>query len=177
MQAACAAPHDNTTATPTKEQLLALRMVAYGLSTDDLEVLTTLLLSGRMPFNFMHDHWQRAVQDYFDGKPLIEVFTVQSFLDMMDLLPQGRQSVLLIDKTGNKLTDRAVTSLRFEGGKGVTLPVDMHVVHEAAPDRQMPFVLIAQAWVDMIWVDPCLGTSAYALIGMDKTYMVRPWPP
>ena len=54
---------------------------------------------------------------------------------MMDLLPQGRQSVLLIDKTGNKLTDRAVTSLRFEGGKGVTLPVDMHVVHEAAPDQ------------------------------------------
>ena len=106
-------------------------MVAYGLSTDDLEVLTTLLLSGRMPFNFMHDHWQRAVQHYFDGKPLIEVFTVQSFLDMMDLLPQGRQSVLLIDKTGNKLTDRAVTSLRFEGGKGVTLPV------EAAPDRQI----------------------------------------
>ena len=114
MQAARAAPHDNTTATPTKEQLLALRMVAYGLSTDDLEVLTTLLLSGRMPFDFMHDHWQRAVQDYFDGKPLIEVFTVQSFLDMMDLLPQGRQSVLLIDKIGNKLTDRAVTSLRFD---------------------------------------------------------------
>ena len=49
MQAACAAPHENTTATPTKEQLLALRMVAYGLSTDHLEVLTSLLLGGRMP--------------------------------------------------------------------------------------------------------------------------------
>ena len=58
MQAACAAPRENTTATPTKEQLLALRMVAYGLSTDHLEVLTSLLLGGRMPFNFLHDHWQ-----------------------------------------------------------------------------------------------------------------------
>ena len=34
MQAACTAPCESTTATPTKEQLLALRMVAYGLSTD-----------------------------------------------------------------------------------------------------------------------------------------------
>ena len=155
MQAACAAPRENTTATPTKEQLLALRMVAYGLSTDHLEVLTSLLLGGRMPFNFLHDHWQSAVQDYLDGKPLIEVFTVQSFLDMMDLLPQGRQSVLLIDKIGNKLTDRAVTSLRFEGGKGVTLPVDMHVVHEAAPDRKLP---------DIIRVD-CTGLGGHDLGG------------
>ena len=74
---------------------------------------------------------------------------------MMDLLPQGRQSVLLIDKTGNKLTDRAVTSLRFEGGKGVTLPVDMHVVHEAAPDRQLP---------DIIRVD-CTGLGGHDLGG------------
>ena len=79
MQAACAAPYESTTATSTKEQLLALRMVAYELSTDHLEVLTSLLLGGRMPFNFLHDHWQSAVQDYLDGKPLIEVFTVQSF--------------------------------------------------------------------------------------------------
>ena len=106
-----------------------------------------------MPFNFLHDHWQSAVQDYLDGKPLIEVFTVQSFLDMMDLLPQGRQSVLLIDKTENKLTDRAVTSLRFEGGKGVTLPVDMHVVHEAAHDRKLP---------DIIRVD-CTGLGGHDL--------------
>ena len=155
MQAACAAPRENTTATPTKEQLWALRMVAFGLSTDHLEVLTSLLLGGRMPFNFLHDHWQSAVQDYLDGKPLIEVLTVQSFLDMMDLLPQGRQSVLLIDKTGNKLTDRAVTSLRFEGGKGVTLPVDMHVVHEAAPDRKLP---------DIIRVD-CTGLGGHDLGG------------
>ena len=56
MQAACAAPCESTTVTPTKEQLLALRMVAYGLSTDHLEVLTSLLLGGRMPFNFLHDH-------------------------------------------------------------------------------------------------------------------------
>ena len=110
MQAATAAPSGSTTVTPTKEQLLAFRMVAYGLSTDHLEVLTGLLLGGRMPFNFLHDHWQSAVQDYLDGKPLIEVFTV-FFFDMMDLLPPGRQSVLLIDKLGNKLTDRAVTSL------------------------------------------------------------------
>ena len=103
MQAATVAPAESTTETPTKEQLLALRMVAYGLSTDHLEVLTSLLLGGRMPFNFLHDHWKSAVQDYLDGKPLLEVFTVQSFLDMMDLLPPGRQSVLLIDKLGNQL--------------------------------------------------------------------------
>ena len=79
-----------------------------------------------MPFNFLHDHWTCAVQDYLDGKPLLEVFTVQSFVDMMDLLPPERQSVLLIDKQGNQLTDKAVTSLRFEGGQDVVLPVILH---------------------------------------------------
>ena len=59
------------------------------------------------------------------------------------------------DKTGNQLTDRAVTSLRFEGGKGVTLPVDMHVVHEAAPARQMP---------DIIRID-CTGLGGHDLGG------------
>ena len=155
MQAATAAPAEGTTVAPTKEQLLALRMVAYGLSTDHLQVLTSLLLGGRMPFNFLHDHWTSAVQDYLDGKPLLEVFTVQSFLDMMDLLPPGRQSVLLIDKQGNQLTDRAVTSLRFEGGRGVELPVDMHVVHEAAPDRKLP---------DIIRID-CTGLGGHDLGG------------
>ena len=78
MQAATVAP-EGIAMTPTKEQLLALRMVAYGLSTDHLELLTSLLLSGRMTFNFLHDHWNTAVLDYLDGKPLMEVFTVQSF--------------------------------------------------------------------------------------------------
>ena len=154
IQAATVAP-EGTAETPTKEQLLALRMVAYGLSTDHLELLTSLLLGGRMPFNFLHDHWNAAVQDYLDGKPLLEVFTVQSFKDMVDLLPTGRQSVLLIDKLGKPLTDRAVTSLRFEGGKGVDLPVDMHIVHEAAPDRKLP---------DLIRID-CSGLGGHDLGG------------
>ena len=55
MQAATGAPAEGTTLTPTKEQLLALRMVAYGLSTDHLEVLNSLLLGGRMPFNFQRN--------------------------------------------------------------------------------------------------------------------------
>ena len=70
MQAATVAP-EGIAVTPTKEQLLALRMVAYGLSTDHLELLTSLLLSGRMTFNFLHDHWNTAVLDYLDGKPLM----------------------------------------------------------------------------------------------------------
>ena len=126
---------------PTKEQLLALRMVAYGLSTDHLELLTSLLLGGTMTFNFLHDHWTAPVQDYLDGKPLLEVHTVQSFVDMVNLLPPGRQSIVLIDKQGKQLADRAVTSLRFEGGNGVELPVDMYIVHESAPDRGLPDVI------------------------------------
>ena len=50
----------------------------------------------------------------------------------------GRQSVLLIDKQGNQLTDRAVTSLRYNNGKGVQLAVDLYIVHEAAIDRELP---------------------------------------
>ena len=130
MQAATYGSMKDDELAPTKEQLLALRMVAYGLSTDHLELLTSLLPGGRMTFNFLHDHWTTSVQDYLDGKPLLEVHTVQSFVDMVDLLPPGRQSILLIDKQGKQLTDRAVTSLRFEGAKGVELPVDMHIVHE-----------------------------------------------
>ncbi len=41
---------------PTREQLLALRMVAFALSSDHLELLTSLLLGGTMTFNFLHDH-------------------------------------------------------------------------------------------------------------------------
>ena len=67
---------------PTREQLLALRI---GLSTDHLELLTSLLLGGTITFNFLHDHWTTAVQDYLDGKPLMEVHTVQSFVDMVNL--------------------------------------------------------------------------------------------
>ena len=91
-----------------------------------------------MPFNFPHDLWIHAVQDYLDGKPLIEVQTVQSYADIMRLLPPGRPSVLLIDKQGNQLTDRAVTSLRSDNGKRVQLPVDLYIVHEAAIDRELP---------------------------------------
>ena len=128
---------------PTKEQLLALRMVAFGKSTDHLETLTSLLLSGRMTYNFLHDHWTAAVQDYLDldGKPLMEVHTAQSFVDMVDLLPDGRQRIVLINKQGQELTARAVTSLRCEGGKDVELPVDMYIVHEAAPDRRLPEII------------------------------------
>ena len=94
-----------------------------------------------MTFNFLHDHWTTAVQDYLDGKPLIEVHTAQSFVDMENLLPPGRQNILLIDRQGNQLTDRAVTPLRYEDGKGVQLPVDMYIVHESAPDRKLPKVI------------------------------------
>ena len=131
-----------------------------------------------MTFNFFHDHWRAAVQDYLDGKPLIEVHTVQSFVDMVDLLPPGRQSILLIDKQGKQLTDRAVTSLCFEGGKGVVLPVDMHIVHEAAPDGDCLTLskLIVQAWEAMILVARSRGTFASDLIDMDRTSMAHRWP-
>ncbi len=177
MQVATGAPAEGTTLNPTKKQILALRIVAYGIYTAHLEVLNSLLLGGRMPFNFLHDHWTSAVQDYLDGKPLLEVFTVQSFKDMMDLLPLGPQSVLLIDKRSNPLTGRAVTSLRFEGGKDVELPVDMYVVHEAAPDRKLPDIIrIDCAGLgDMTLVDHSHGTSVLGLTDMDRTSMDPPW--
>ena len=125
---------------PSSKQKLAIRIVAFALSCEHLELLTGLLLGGRMTFNFPHDLWTLAVQDYLDGKPLMEMQTAQSFVDILDLLP-GRQSILLIDKQGKQLTDRAVTSLRFEKGKGVQLPVDLYIVHEAAPQRNLPNVI------------------------------------
>ena len=155
MQAATNPPIDGLTLHPTREQILALRLVAYGISIEHLEVLNSLLLGGRMTFNFLHDYWTSAVQDYLDGKPLFEVFTVQSFKDMDDLLPPGPHRVLLIDKEGHKLTDRAVTSLRSEGGKDVELPVDMYVIHEAAPDRKLP---------DIVRID-CTGLGGHDLGG------------
>ncbi len=100
-----------------------------------------------------------AVQDYLDGKPLMEVHTAQSFVDMVNLLPPGRQNIVLIDRQGNQLTDRAVTSLRYEDGKGVQLPVDMYIVHESAPDRRLPKV---------IRID-CTGLGGHDLGG------VEPW--
>ncbi len=114
-----------------------------------------MLLSGRMTYDFPHDHWTAAVQDYLDGKPLMEVHTAPSFVDMVDLLPPGRQSIILINKLGQQLTARAVMSLRCDGGKGVELPVDMHIVQEAAPDRGLP---------DIIRID-CTGLGGHDLGG------------
>ena len=131
MQVATDLPPDSSVLHPTRQQLLALRLVALGISIEHLEVLNSLLLGGRMPYNFLHDHWTLAVQDYLDGKPLFEVFTVQSYQDMMNLLPSGPYQVLLIDKKGQKFTDRAVTSPRYEGGKNVELPVDFFFYREA----------------------------------------------
>ena len=54
-----------------------------------------------MPFNFLHDHWTAAVQDYLDGKPLFEVFTVEYYMDIMALLPSSQHQVILIDKNGH----------------------------------------------------------------------------
>ena len=68
MRVATSNPTNCDKLSPAKEQLLTLRMVAFGLSTDLLELLTGLLLGGRMTLNIPHDHWA-AVQDYLDGKP------------------------------------------------------------------------------------------------------------
>ena len=155
MQAATDPPSDGSILHPTQQQLLALRMVAFGISIEHLELVNSLLLGGRMPYNFLHDHWTLAVQDYLDGKPLIEVFTVQAYQDVINLLPAGPYQVLWIDKQGDRLTDRAVTSLRYEGGKNVELPVDLFVVHEAAPDRNLP---------DIVRID-CTGLGGHDLGG------------
>ena len=101
------------------------------------------------------------MQDYLDGKPLFEVFTVESYLDIMALLPSTQYQVILIDKNGRRLADRAVTSLKHDGGKGVELPVNMYVVHEAAPDRDLP---------DIIRID-CTGLGGHDLGGPDPWHI------
>ena len=71
----------------------------------------------------------------------------------LTLLPSSQYQVILIDKNGHRLADSAVTSLKHDGGKGVELPVDMYVVHEAAPDRDLP---------DIIRID-CIGLGGHDL--------------
>ena len=132
-----------------------------------------------MTYNFLHDHWTAAVQDYLDGKPLMEVHTAQSFVDMVDLLPGGRQRIVLINKQGQELTARAVTSLRCEGGKDVELPVDMYIVHEAAPDRRLPEIIRIDCTGlgGHVLVDQFRGTSVFVLITMGRIFMAPPWLP
>ena len=122
----------------TREQELAVRVLAYALSCEHLDLLKGLLLGGSLPYNFPHHLWKQSVQDYLDGKPLIEVSSGQAYVDITRILPPGRHRVLLIDKQGNALTDRAVTSLRYHNGDGVKLPVDLYIIHEAAMDRELP---------------------------------------
>ncbi len=112
-----------------------------------------------MTFNFLHDHWTTAVQDYLDGKPLMEVHTAQSFVDMEN--PPGRQNILLIDRQGNQLTDTAITSLRYENGQGVQLPVDMYIVHESAPDGNLPKVIRMD----------CTGLGGHDLGGLEPWHI------
>ena len=133
-----------------------------------------------MPFNFPHDLWRHSVQDYLDGKPLIEVLTVQSFADILRLLPPGRQRVLLIDKRGNQLTDRAVTSLRHKNGDGVQLPVDSLLLFMklpligSCPERSE---LIALALVDMTLEAKNPGTFVFGRTDMVSPFMALPWLP
>ena len=122
----------------TREQALAVRVLAYALSCEHLDLLNGLLLCGSLPYNFPHHLWKQSVQNYLDGKPLIEVSSGQAYVDVTRILPPGRHRVLLIDKQGNALTDRAVTSLRYHNGEGVKLPVDLYIIHEAAMDRELP---------------------------------------
>ena len=102
MQVATDPPSDSSILHPTKQQLLALRMVAFGISIEHLELVNSLLLGGRMPYNFLHDHWTLAVQDYLDGKPLIEVFTVQAYRDVVHEAAPDRNlpDIVRIDCTG-----------------------------------------------------------------------------
>ena len=122
----------------TREQILAVRVLAYALSCEHLELLNGLLLGGSLPFNFPQHPWKQSVQDYLDGKPLMEVTSAQAFVDIVRILPPGRHHVSLIHKQGNALTDGAVTSLRYNKGEGVKLPVDLYIIREAAPDRALP---------------------------------------
>ena len=132
-----------------------------------------------MTFNFLHDHWTAAVQDYLDGKPLFEVFTVDYFLDIMALLPSSQYQVILIDKNGHRLADSAVTSLKHDNGKGVELPLDMYMWCMKLPlivTCLISFELIALALEDMSWEDRIHGTFVLELIGMGKTSMDRHSP-
>ena len=95
------------------------------------------------------------------GLLLCKVFTVDYFLDIMALLPSSQYQVILIDKNGHRLADSAVTSLKHDNGKGVELPVDMYVVHEAAPDRDLP---------DLIRID-CAGLGGHELGGSDPWHI------
>ena len=104
-------------------------------------------------------HWLTPWRNH--GKPLMEVHTAQSFVDMENFLPPGRQNILLIDRQGNQLTDRAITSLRYENGQGVQLPVDMYIVHESAPDRNLPKV---------IRID-CTGLGGHDLGGLEPWHI------
>ena len=122
----------------TWEQALAVRVLAYALLCEHLDLLNGLLLGGSLPYNFPHHLWKQSVQDYLDGKPLMQVSNGQAYVDITRILPPGRHRVFLIDKQGNVLTDRAVTSLRYHNGEGVKLPVDLYILHEAAMDRELP---------------------------------------
>ena len=99
------------TLTPTREQALAIRVLACV----HLELLNGLLLGGSLPFNFPHDIGQQSVQDHLDGQPLIEVIRI---------LPPGCHPLLLRDKQGSVLANRAVTSLRHGGLQGGYLSPD-----------------------------------------------------
>ncbi len=101
-------------------------------------MLNGLLFGGRIPYKFPHCAWKEAVQDYLDGKPLIEITSVQSFQDVIALLPPGQHGVLLITKDGAPLTDREVTSLRSNHSEGCSFPLDLFIVHEVPPSVKLP---------------------------------------
>ena len=122
----------------TPQEHLAVRIVAFSMSSSHLKLLNGLLLGGSIPYNFPHCAWKEAVQDYLDGKPLIEITGVQRFQDVLALLPPGQHRVLLITKDVIPLTDREVTSLRSNHSEGCSFPLDMFIVHEMPPTVALP---------------------------------------
>ena len=163
----------------TKEETLAIRVLACALSREHLELLNGLLLGGSLPFNFPHDLWKHSVQDYLDGKQLMEIPSSQAYVDILRILPFGRHRLLLIDKLGNSnspLTDRAVTSLRYDNGEGSSYQwTSMLFMKLLWTDVYLKrFALTALAWVAMTLEGCFLGTFAFVLTGMDSPSMDPP---
>ena len=103
----------------TKHQLLALRILAYTMTEEQLSILVRLLLGDDSVTDFPHSRWCTAVKEMCAGYPLLKVTSKEHLTQFLGLLPPGVNNLMASTATG-ETKDGQGSTFPSVGGNALT---------------------------------------------------------